>query len=105
MSFVSYLVSVVQGLSQADLLVISGLLAYGIQELINKYLGLGSTLKWVVSFPLPTFTAFITFLAAYGHFNLQQGGLAYLLAQLVFFTVEKLKEQGAKSAVPETVVL
>lgn len=89
--------SIIGSLSQADILFIAAGLAVAIQYILNHYLNLGTNSKWLVSFPLPPLTAFIAFIGAYGHFDLQQGGLAYFVAQIIYYTAEKLKETGAKS--------
>lgn len=100
---IHYLTGVVNSLSSADLLIIAGLLATGLQGLAKKYRQLGDLENWLLSFALPFLTALLPYLHVpkieWGVY----GGLVYFVSQVVYFTVTQLKASAVKQATTQTI--
>lgn len=87
----------VLSLSNADLILIAGVLATGLQFLVNKFRELGRLENWLLSLPLPFVTAFLVFLPKGGPWEVK-GSFAYIVAQVTYLTISEIVRRAQKSA-------
>jgi hypothetical protein len=94
---VSTLTSLVGHLSQMDLLIIAGVLATWLQSVLNKYRSLRNVENWVLSFALPWVTAVVPYAQSHQSNFGSYGALVYFLAQIFYFTIQRIKANAVKS--------
>jgi hypothetical protein len=81
-------------ISTTDLLVAAGVITTGVQYLVNHFKALRESINWILSFAIPfMLVAGASF--ASGHNDLHLAPVVYLLGQLLFFTIERIKTSVA----------
>lgn len=76
--------------SVADLTIAAGAITTGVQYLLNRYANLRKTANWLISFALPTAGAVIASVVQ-GTNDLHLAPVVYLLAQVIYFSIERIK--------------
>lgn len=95
---VATVTNVLSHLSQADLLVIAGVMATYLQSFVNKYRSLRDAENWLLSFSLPWVTAIVPFAQSHQSNYGIYGGIVYFLAQVFYFTVQRIKASAVPAA-------
>lgn len=92
--FVAQLNSYASSFSTADLLVAAGAIATGLQYLINKFANVRKFTNQMLGLVLP-FLVIAPSVIATSSKNAAYGAIVYCVAQVLYYTIEKIKDTAA----------
>lgn len=100
MDIIQTLNQIAASLSTADLLVIAGILATGIQYLANKYVNFRKFTNQLLGLLIPFLIVAPTWIASQKEIAVY-GSLIYVISQTIYYVVEKLKASAVAKATVE----
>ena len=101
MDIINTLNKIAGSLSTADLLIIAGFLATGVQYLANKYVNFRKFTNQLLGLLIPFLIVAPTWIASQKEIAVY-GSLIYVVSQTIYYVVEKLKANAvAKAVAPE----